>query len=264
VEPLPNSGEAAMAVAISLLDGPGFEAALWEVLRRTVAPDNMLVLAYRDGGPPQILYTQTDQPHVFAALEHTYVAGAYLLDPYYDMHLNRVAAGVYRMRDVVPDAFHRSRYYSEYYEQTTLIDELTFVAYPVAGVSINICLGRDASTGQQFTGRQIATCQRLAPIVVTLAARHWAAIAPRAGVAGDVAARLIVSAQAVHGIRLSPRQAEVALLILRGHSTVSIALRLNVAAQTVKVFRKQLYSRCRISSQAELFAMMLPLLKGAL
>ena len=54
----------------------------------------------------------------------------------------------------------------------------------------------------------------------------------------------------------------VALLILKGHSSVSAALRLGVAAQTVKVFRKQLYSRCRISSQAELFALMLPLLKG--
>ncbi|MDZ4135631.1 MAG: helix-turn-helix transcriptional regulator, partial [Paracoccaceae bacterium] len=60
---------------------------------------------------------------------------------------------------------------------------------------------------------------------------------------------------------LSPRQAEVALLILRGHSTVSIGLRLGVAAQTIKVFRKQLYAKCAISSQAELFAMMLPLLR---
>ena len=259
-----NAGEAAMAAAITLLDQAGFEAALWDVFVRTVAPDNMIVLAYRDRGPPQIIYTEASQPAVFAALDQTYLAGAYLLDPYYDLHLSRAAAGVYRMRDVAPDAFHRSRYFSEYYEQTTLIDELTFVAYPVPGVSINICLGRDAASAQLFTAREVATCQRLAPIVVALAVRHWAAIVPRAGAAGDVSARLILAAKAALGIHLSPRQAEVALLILRGHSTVSIALRLNVAAQTVKVFRKQLYSRCRISSQAELFALMLPLLKGSL
>jgi DNA-binding CsgD family transcriptional regulator len=35
---------------------------------------------------------------------------------------------------------------------------------------------------------------------------------------------------------------------------------LGVSGQTVKVFRKQLYARCGISSQAELFALMLPLL----
>jgi DNA-binding CsgD family transcriptional regulator len=41
---------------------------------------------------------------------------------------------------------------------------------------------------------------------------------------------------------------------------VSIGLRLGLSPQTVKVFRKQLYRRCAISSQAELFALMLPLL----
>jgi DNA-binding CsgD family transcriptional regulator len=77
---------------------------------------------------------------------------------------------------------------------------------------------------------------------------------------GNVVAQLVRALGDAHGIRLSPRQAEVALLILRGHSTVSIGLRLGVSGQTVKVFRKQLYARCGLSSQAELFALMLPLL----
>ena len=52
-------------------------------------------------------------------------------------------AGAYRLRDVAPDAVHRSRYFLDYYEQTTLLDEVTFVAWPAAGVSLNLCLGRD-------------------------------------------------------------------------------------------------------------------------
>jgi DNA-binding NarL/FixJ family response regulator len=43
---------------------------------------------------------------------------------------------------------------------------------------------------------------------------------------------------------------------------VSIGLRLAVSPQTVKVFRRQLYARCAIATQAELFALMLPLLKN--
>ncbi len=62
-----------------------------------------------------------------------------------------------------------------------------------------------------------------------------------------------------HSIRLSPRQAEVALFILRGHSSLSISLHLEVSLQTVKVFRRQLYAKCCISSQAELFALLMPL-----
>jgi DNA-binding CsgD family transcriptional regulator len=62
------------------------------------------------------------------------------------------------------------------------------------------------------------------------------------------------------GVKLSKRQAEVAILILRGHSSLSISLELGISPQTVKVFRRQLYSKCNISSQSELFHMMLPLL----
>jgi len=57
-----------------------------------------------------------------------------------------------------------------------------------------------------------------------------------------------------------PNLPSEALLILQGHSSGSIGLRLGVSAQTVKVFRRQLYARCGISSQAELFALLLPLL----
>ena len=263
MDPLLNSAETPLAEAIRLLQVTGFEAALWQVLQRVAAPDNLAILIYRHAGPAEILYTQSDDPQVFAQLRTTYTDGAYLLDPYYDLHLRHVQPGVYRLLDVAPDAFQRSRYFTEYYAQTTLVDELTFVAYPVPGISLNICLGRDGSSGQPFTPRQIDACHRLAPIIVALAERHWSALTTRPGPADDVVGLLIGAVIATHAIRLSPRQAEVALLILKGHSSVSAALRLGVAAQTVKVFRKQLYSKCNISSQAELFAMMLPLLKGA-
>ncbi|MEY4872673.1 MAG: hypothetical protein RLZZ563_2003 [Pseudomonadota bacterium] len=264
MQPLPNTAEGQLAQVIRRVGAPGFETALHDWFRRCVAPDNLIILAYRNAGPPQVLFRQSDKPQVFSQLDTTYLAGAYLLDPYHDLHVTRVPAGAYRLRDVAPDAFHRSRYFIEYYQQTTLLDEVTFVAYPVADVSLNICLGRDAASGQPFTAREVETCQRLAPIVIALAEAHWQGlgqgVAAREGAVGDVTAQLVRAAETAHGIHLSPRQAEVALLILRGHSTVSIGLRLGVAAQTVKVFRKQLYARCGISSQAELFALMLPLL----
>ena len=259
---LPNLAETHLAQAIRRIGRPGMEAALWQVFRAVAAPDNLIVLAYRDTGPPEALYRQTDDPQVFAELERTYLSGAYRLDPYYDLHLSRVPAGAYRLRDVAPDAFHRSRYFLDYYEQTTLVDEVTFVAYPAPGVSLNLCLGRDASSARPFSGREVEACQRLAPVIAALAEAHWAGLAAGPGPADDVAAMLARTARRTHGIHLSPRQAEVALLILRGHSTTSIALRLAVAPGTVKVFRKQLYARCGISSQAELFALMLPLLKA--
>lgn len=260
MQPFPNSAEAQLAQVIRRVGVPGFESALMGWFRRCVAPDNLIVLAYRDVGPPQVLFRQSDHPQVFSQLDDTYLAGAYLLDPYHDLHMSRVPAGAYRLRDIAPDAFHRSRYYSEYYQQTTLLDEITFMAYPAPSVSLNLCLGRDAASGQSFTAREVETCHRIAPIVIALTEAHWQGLSALPTAPGNVAEQLVRALEAAHAIRLSPRQAEVALMILRGHSTVSIGLRLGVSSQTVKVFRKQLYARCRISSQEELFALMLPLL----
>lgn len=259
--PLPNLSEARIAEAIRTLRQPGFEAALAGLFHAVAAPDNLIYLAYRDAGPPQVLYRQTLDPTVFAELESTYLPGAYRLDPFFDLHLNRVAAGAYRLTDIAPDAFHRSRYFSEYYEQTTLVDEITFVAYPAPGVTLNLCLGRDVSSNRVFSQREVEACQRLAPVVAALAESHWADLSRAPGPAEDTAVLLARATRRQHGIQLSARQAEVALLILRGHSTMSIGLRLGLSPQTVKVFRKQLYNRCTISSQAELFALMLPLLQ---
>ena len=245
MQPLPNSAEGQLAHVIRRIGGAGFESALQDWFRRCVAPDNLIILAYRDAGPPQVLFRQADQPQVFSQLDSTYLAGAY------------------RLRDVAPDAFHRSRYFIEYYQQTTLVDEITFLFYPVPDVSLNICIGRDAASGQPFTAREVEMCQRLAPVVTALGEAHWQGLRAEQGAADDVTAQLMRGLEGARGIRLSPRQAEVALLILRGHSTVSIGLRLGLSAQTVKVFRKQLYARCGISSQAELFALMLPLLTSA-
>ena len=65
---------------------------------------------------------------------------------------------------------------------------------------------------------------------------------------------------AERNLSLSPRQAQVALLILQGHSSISIGLTLGISPQTVKVLRKQLYRKCQISSQGELYYLIAPFL----
>ena len=260
MQALPNAAETALAEVIRRQGRPGFEAALLAFLGRAVAPDNLIVLAYRDAAPPLVLFRQAAQARVFAALDAVYLAGAYVLDPYHDLHVRRVPHGLYRLADIAPDAFQRSRYVIEYYQATGIIDELTYVAYPAPGVTLNLCLGRDPGSGRVFSGRETEVAARIAPVVVALAAAHWAGLPARDGVVETPVGRLVAALQRARRIRLSPRQAEVALLILRGHSTPSIALVLGVSAQTVKVFRRQLHARCGVSSQAELFALMLPLL----
>ena len=131
-----------------------------------------------------------------------------------------------------------------------------------ADVTLTACFGRDRSSGRPFNRRELESLQQYEATLSTLLKKHWqdyrfegvikAAPAPLEG-------RLREALVQQHGIRLSPRQAEVALFILRGHSSLSISLHLDVSLQTVKVFRRQLYAKCCISSQAELFALLMPL-----
>lgn len=252
--------ELELATAIASLGRPGFEEALWRMLGALVRPDNMLVLAYSDGGPALELFRKAGDDRIFARLQSTYLAGAFRLSPFYGLHLRRAEEGLYRLRDIAPDAFQRSRFYVEYFDQTTIIDELAFTVWLGSGLSLNLFIGRDGQSGKAFSAVDIAACRRLAPVVAELARAHWPVPKLAVRPADDTPARLAAAAERSLGIGLSPRQAQVAELILKGHSTLSIGLHLGVSPQTVKVFRKQLYARCGISSQAELFALMLPLL----
>ena len=87
-----------------------------------------------------------------------------------------------------------------------------------------------------------------------MAKQHWSNVNPTEKPSdAKTLEDLIDQVHATHGVLLSPRQAQVVELILKGHSSASIGLQLGISAQTVKVFRKQLYKKCQISSQAELF-----------
>nr|WP_246739578.1 helix-turn-helix transcriptional regulator [Martelella sp. HB161492] len=56
---------------------------------------------------------------------------------------------------------------------------------------------------------------------------------------------------------LTGREREIAALILKGHSTGSIALTTGITAGTVKIHRKNLYRKLGISSQGELYHLFL-------
>lgn len=263
--------ENALADAVAALNTPDFPARLDAWLQRLAPFDNNVVLAFRGDQRPVVLYMSAASPVVYSQFSE-YVEAAYLLDPFFQAHKDRIRPGFHRFIDVAPDNFKRSAYYRSYYRRTTLVDEVAAFAYTAGGFTVNLCLGKDWTSNRPFTQRDIAGLTAHERIVCALIERHWADLEAPAGAAsgprpGDTAdAALIGELIGVlahkREIQLTARQAEVALMILRGHSSRSIALHLGISAQTVKVHRKQLYARCRIGSQVELFAMLVPLIAG--
>ncbi len=256
-----DNSETLLAQTIKSLKKNGFSMYFNRWLRTLANHDNTTILAYFRDETPQILLTDSETRAVHQNMSHVYLSGAYLLDPFYELHNSGADTNLYRMSDIAPDQFSRNQYFLEYYQRTTIIDEIAFIIWPSPQISVHVCLGRDIKSKRRFTIREISSTKQVLPIVETLVCEHWGNLRFSSDEHGEnVLERMVRLVAETHSINLTKRQAEVALLVLRGHSSASIGLRLEISPQTVKVFRKQLYRKCNISSQAELFALITPLL----
>jgi DNA-binding CsgD family transcriptional regulator len=62
---------------------------------------------------------------------------------------------------------------------------------------------------------------------------------------------------------LTKREREITRLLLRGHSTKSVARELNIAPGTVMVHKRNLFAKLGITSQYELFSLFIEKLSGS-
>lgn len=255
-----------LGLAIDAIGTSDFYPAACDYVRNCMEFDNVIVVIYVGTNIPQIAYSRCWGPDVFRHLEDQYLQGAYMLDPVYHYHLQRGAPGLYRLIDIAPDQFRNSRYFKWYYGRIGISDEISVVLPVGENATITISMGKDSSSGSTFTTKAEEAVRQHEAVIISLLKRHWKALdAPAIQIARatSVVDSVRDEMRRQHGTTLSPRQAEVALLILQGHSSASMALHLGVSRQTVKVFRKQLYARCQISSQVELFALMMPMIAQA-
>ena len=249
-----------LAEVILRLSTREFPDALCDFIGQFITFDNAVIIAYFAESAPVLLHCQGNMHNFLPNLER-YVLGTYELDPFYQLHTNRASAGLYRLLDVAPDHFQRSRYFIEYYKSTGLQDELAFVSRPSASTSVHVCLGKVNQLARKFDARAIAAGQKMVPVVSALVAQQWAQIRPSGkNDDRDIYMRLQRAIVGRHGIHLTHRQTEICILVLRGHSSISISQVLKISPETVKVFRKQLHKKCNVDSQAQLFSLLMPLL----
>ncbi len=252
-----------MAQAIDRVGSDDFYPTMAEYLRSCMDYDNVIAIVFVGTNVPDVLYRSVRGPDVFRYVAEQYLPGAYLLDPVYHFHLRRGAPGLYRLLDIAPDQFRRSRYFKWYYGRIGITDEISVLLPIGANTTITISLGKDSSSGQLFSSKAEEQFKQHEQVIISLLRAHLSASGIRTASERkptSVIDNLLAAMKGRHGVGLSRRQAEVALLILQGHSSPSIGLHLGVSPQTVKVFRKQLYARCGISSQAELFGLLMPML----
>jgi len=198
-----------------------------------------------------------------------YVENTYVLNPFYAAYRQGLKGGVYRIRDLAPDAYFESEHRRSLAVTLSATEELGYVTddWPQGMEEINVVVelpGRELAEISLmrpirkggFSDADILALSGIAPLVAAVYRRYWAAARSRIAHQGTDSA-IEDAFDRFGGEVLSPREREVAQLILRGHSGISIGTHLGISTTTVKTHRKNLYGKLGIATHFELFSLFL-------
>jgi DNA-binding CsgD family transcriptional regulator len=247
-----------VAGLIGLIGQPGMMGALDTALQRAVQFDLSCVFVYPKLGPPLLPFDGFRGFATDAALAQ-YVAGAYLLDCVYTACKHGTKSGLYRISEFAPDAFFEGEYFNSpevhpciSSQAGSLAEEIVIFAGLPTGATAAYSLMR-AHGQAAFDATTFAALKAAAPIIVALIAQQFAALGTPGSQGMDQKDGFETFATDI----LSDRERAIAAMVLQGHSSASIGLNLGIAEGTVKIHRKNIHAKLRISSQAELFALFL-------
>ncbi|WP_114285363.1 LuxR C-terminal-related transcriptional regulator [Candidatus Halocynthiibacter alkanivorans] len=241
---------------IGAIGSEHFAGRLSDALKQIVPFDYTVVFGYQGAARPQDLFDNFPEQKRKIFVED-YQAGPYLLDPFYQACANEVKPGLYRLRDLAPDRFYQGEYYRNYYQQTGLAEEIAYFIELRGDAVITVSLMR---TSKPFSAREIRELKQYWPIVREACRQHWQDLSPYSDQPGNsntdanmhqtVELALLKFGEGV----LTPREREVVEFTLKGHSAEAVGRIMKISQGTVRIHRRNIYSKLRIRSQGELFS----------
>lgn len=251
---------------VAAIGRPSFPASLTRMLRAITPYTYTVIFGYSGAARPLDLYDDfpSGKRKIFVT---DYQEGPYLLDPFYLAALRPIAPGLHRMSDLAPDRFYQGEYFRNYYAQTGLVEEIGFFIDLPGGAMVVLSLMRDQ---RAFSNRAFESLSSIWPILSAAARLHWADLSRRLGSAegSAVETRLQLqidqSFQTFGGGVLTPREREIVEYTLKGHSAEATGRILGISPGTVRIHRRNIYAKLRISSQGELFSKFIETLRGGI
>lgn len=215
--------------------------------------DTCLIIAYHPERQPVLLYNESEQQSPALDL---YLERCYLLDPMFNAICNDGLSGVSRLSNLSPDSFTQSDYFQLCYRDFGLADEIDIVVPLNGGFTLGVSLGRKHSIGC-ITRAELNRLQEQYVVLAALIRQFWLSNSDkfylRENVATPLTQALCTFGQGV----LTRREQEIVSLILKGHSSQSIAEQLEISVGTVKVHRKNIHGRLNTSTQSDIFTLFL-------
>lgn len=263
---LPASWAAFSAEIVDRLEEPTLPELMIRILQTLLPFEYGVIFVYRDNAIPIHVCNTFANPAAKAGLGN-FLKQTYVLNPFYNAYCNGLKTGAYRMSDLAPGRLVDAEQIKRYRISVTPDEEIGYITegWPRGrremclaiempfGECAAISLSRRTSDGR-FTSDELSRMSFAVPFLSAAFRRYWRQ-ARFTHVARGQDSSPEDAFQAFGGNLLSRREREIAQLLLRGHSTLSIGLHLNISTTTVKTHRKNLYAKLGISSQFELFSL---------
>ena len=190
-----------------------------------------------------------------------YIKSVYLLNPVYNAFLDGLAPGLYRMADLAPDNWNPIAGAADVLPDNKEeigyrtpgwpggLQELALTVDLPDGAMGEISLARPSTEGG-FTSVQIEKLKPFYPLFATAFRQVWARQSFDTANLVKTKRRL----QDFAADTLTPREAQIVQMILKGHSSLLISLTLKIAITTVKTHRKNAYAKLGLNTQQQLFS----------
>jgi len=254
----------ATSAMIDAIGTDSFAKELSNALKGIAPYDYTVIFGYLQVARPMDLYDNFPRSKRKVFVED-YQEGPYLLDPFYLACKNRVEPGLYRIRDLAPDRFFQGEYYRSYYARTGLAEEIGFFIEMPGDAIVVVSLMR---AQKAFSVKEFRLLKQFWPIVRAACQSNWADLSALFG-----SERFSAEESSLHksveltflnfgdGL-LTPRERQVVEFTLKGHSAEAVGRILEISPGTVRIHRRNVYSKLRIRSQGELFSKFIENLVG--
>jgi DNA-binding CsgD family transcriptional regulator len=261
---LPASWAESCANVVEILDTPELPRSLASSLSTLINFDECKQIFYNGDTHPVLVYGGMSDQDCRAGLDN-YLNNSYVVNPVYRMYRSGKSAGVYRLRDIahltaidIDPKRHRV--------STVASEEIGYLTDGMPAGNEELCIGLPMPNGactmisltrtrshNGFLSNEVSQVALVIPFLASVFKRYWHNASASYSPAVSKSAELHPTLNRFN--ILSPREQEIVQLLIKGHSTLSISLHLEISATTVKTHRKNLYSKLGIATLCELFSL---------
>ena len=234
---------------ISAMGTPQFEPVLFDAISRFAHIDHYGIVAVAANATPQFVAGHGRIPaKLFAEISRCYEAELFRQDPCVSKIMARKGDAEPMFFDYGDGAAYPPFYRRKLLEPAAISDKHSFAFWrDRTGYLVNFY----RINGDKFSQGEKERLNSLNLVLAAPIARHLSLL-PRIRQGSSDFLERVLNASASFKTTTA-RERAVCLGILRGHTSESISLHLNIARNTVLTYRKRLYEKLSICSQHELF-----------